>query len=547
MSSYVLGIDVGTGSARAGVFTPVGELKGSASVPIKMWKPRPDYAEQSSEDIWSAICSAAHSALEKSGADGADVVGISFDATCSLVVLGANDAPLTVSPDGDDNQNVIVWMDHRAIAETDEINAGGYDVLRYVGGKLSPEMETPKLLWLKRNLPDTYHNAAKFLDLADYLTYRSTGVDVRSLCTVVCKWTYDGYNRSWDKEFFNAIGLDDLFDDGRVVDDVRPMGDRIGTLTPQSASDLGLSTNCAVGVGIIDAHAGGLGVLGAVWEGKESSDPALLETALALIGGTSNCHMAVSREPVFIDGIWGPYFGAMVTGMWLTEGGQSTAGSAIDHVIADHSNAGSLRTNAEHAGKTVYELLNAELERLASHQHAPFLAALTQNVHVLPYFLGNRSPNADPHARATVDGLSLDETITSQALVYYATIQAVAYGTRDIVRAMNESGYSIDTLFVTGGGVKNPVWLQEHADATGLRLVLSRETEAVLLGSAILAATASGIYASVLDSMMQMSHSGAIVEPNAETAKFHEAKFDVFRSLYQQQLARRTAMHRALA
>ena len=139
----------------------------------------------------------------------------------------------------------------------------------------------------------------------------------------------------------------------------------------------------------------------------------------------------------------------------------------------------------------------------------PYLALLTRDLHVLPYFLGNRSPNADPYARAIIDGLTLDESLTSQALRYYATLQAVAYGTRDIVRAMNEAGYRIDTLFVTGGGTKNPLWLQEHADATGLTLVLPEEPEAVLLGSAILAAVGAGIYPDVLD-----RHAGH--EPNRE-------------------------------
>jgi FGGY-family pentulose kinase len=256
------------------------------------------------------------------------------------VVLDKQGNALTVDMEGDPQRNIIVWMDHRALLETEEINSGNYEVLRYVGGKLSPEMETPKLLSIKRRLPDTWVNAGKFLDLADYLTYRSTGIDARSLCTVVCKWTYLGHDGGhWDRTFFDQIGLEDLFEESKVVNDVRPMGSYLGNLTPESAQQLGLTTNCAVGVGIIDAHAGGLGVLGAVWQENEAQDPAALETALALIGGTSNCHMAVAQQPIYINGIWGPYFGAMVPGMWLTEGGQSAAGSAIDHAIRDHANA----------------------------------------------------------------------------------------------------------------------------------------------------------------------------------------------------------------
>ncbi|HSV73961.1 MAG TPA: FGGY-family carbohydrate kinase [Chthonomonadales bacterium] len=539
----VIGVDVGTGSARAGVFNLNGKMLASATEPIRLWKPKPDYAEQSSTDIWRAVCQVVRGSRERADVPPEAVVGIGFDATCSLVAVGANGEPVAVNDEGVAERDIIVWMDHRALAETDEINAGGYEVLRYVGGRLSPEMETPKLLWLKRHLPSTWAWVARFFDLADYLTWRSTGIDVRSLCTVVCKWTYlghEGERGRWDRDYFRAIGIGDVFDGGRVVDDVRPMGERIGPLTERAAADLGLTTATAVGVGIIDAHAGGLGLMGAVWSGKADTDLAALETAVALIGGTSNCHMAVSREPRFIDGVWGPYYGAMVPGMWLTEGGQSTAGSAIDHAIADHANAPRLAAEAKRRRRTVYELLNAEVARLQAEQSCG--PEVTRAVHVLPDFLGNRSPKADPHARATIDGISLDTSITSQALRYYATIQAVAYGTRDIVAAMNRAGYSIRKVLVTGGGTRNPLWLQEHADATGCTFVLPNEPEAVLLGSAVLAATAAGAYPSIYRAMQAMSRAGATVRPRRETAAYHRAKFAIFQDLYREQLKRRRRM-----
>lgn len=539
-SPLVIGVDVGTGSVRAGIFNASGTMLASASEPIRMWKPKPDYAEQSSEDIWRATGSAIRACLKQAGADAHQVAGISFDATCSLVVLDREGRPLPVNDEGDAERNIIVWMDHRALAETDAINAGGYDVLKYVGGRLSPEMETPKLKWLKTHLPDTWAQAGKFLDLADFLTYRASGVDARSLCTVVCKWTYLGHERRWDRDFFAAVGLSDVFDGGKVVDDVRPMGTALGPLTPQSAQELGLTTSCVVGVGMIDAHAGGLGLLGAVWEGKSDRRLEDLESALALIGGTSNCHMAVSRDPKFIPGIWGPYFGAMVPGMWLTEGGQSTAGSAIDHMIADHANAPALYTQAKETGASVYEILNREVERIQKEQgRGP---EITRDLHILPYFLGNRSPKADAHARAVIEGVSLDESITSQALRYYATVQAVAYGTRDIIQEMNRAGYRIERMFVTGGGTKNPVWLQEHADITGCTIVLPQEPEAVLLGSAILAATAAGVYPDIYAAMQGMCHSGAVIHPRKDTAAYHAAKFEVFQDLYLRQVEHRQRM-----
>lgn len=545
MERFLLGVDVGTGSVRAGLFDTSGALHAGAVEPITLWRPLPDFVEQSSEEIWRAVGATIRKALQSAKVAPESVAGISFDATCSLVVLDSADRPLSVDPEGHSERNIVVWMDHRALAETEQLNATGHEVLRYVGGRLSPEMETPKLRWLKTHLPDTWQRAGKFLDLADFLTYRATGIDARSLCTVVCKWTYLGHRGAeggWDRSYFRSAGLEDALDSGAIGRDVRPMGSFLARLTPQAAADLGLTAGCAVGVGIIDAHAGGLGLLGAVWNAGEPPDPDRLETALALIGGTSNCHMAVSREARYIPGIWGPYYGAMVPDMWLTEGGQSAAGSAIDHVIADHAHAPTLQAEAAQRNLTVYALLNTEIERLQAEAGLACAAPLTRDLHVLPYFLGNRSPNADPYARAVLDGLTLDESRSSQALRYYAVLQGVAYGTRDIVRALNETGYRIETLFVTGGGTRNPLWLQEHADATGMTLVLPKEPDAVLLGTAMLAATAAGVYPDLPAAMQAMSGRGQTVRPNPTVAGFHAAKFAIFREMYQEQLRRRARM-----
>ena len=153
MNPCVLGVDVGTGSARAALFGADGTRLATHSRAIQTWRDGADFVEQSSTDIWAAICECSRACLAVSAVAPESVVGLSFDATCSLVVLDADGGPLPVGAHGDAARDIIVWMDHRALAETDEINAGGYDVLRYVGGKLSPEMQTPKLLWLERHLP----------------------------------------------------------------------------------------------------------------------------------------------------------------------------------------------------------------------------------------------------------------------------------------------------------------------------------------------------------------------------------------------------------
>lgn len=543
MTDLFLGIDVGTGSARAGLFDAAGARHGMGVTEIQLHRPRTDFVEQSSDDIWRACAASVKAALAEAGARPEQVKGIGFDATCSLVALDAAVGPVTVSPSGDDRWNVIVWMDHRALDQTARINATGHDVLRYVGGTMSPEMEPPKLLWLKERLPETWARAARFFDLPDFLVHRATGADVRSLCTTVCKWTYLGHEDRWDDSFFRAAGLGELADDGhaRIGADVRPMGERAGGLSAEAARELGLAPGTPVGVAIIDAHAGGLGLLGARGAGAPPLDAEALETRLALIGGTSSCHMAVSREPKHIPGIWGPYHSAMVPGLWLTEGGQSATGALIDHVIASHARAAELEADARREGTTVYALLNARLDALA--EAVAFPAALTRELHVLPDFHGNRSPRADPTLRGMISGLKLDASVDALALLYLATVQAIAHGTRHIVDAMNAAGYRIDTLVACGGDTKNPIFLRAHADASRCRVVLPREPEAVLLGASMLGATASGHAADLVTAMGSMNAAERVLTPTGgEVAAYHERKHRIFHRMHADQLAYREVM-----
>ncbi|PYD74626.1 FGGY-family carbohydrate kinase [Novacetimonas pomaceti] len=539
----VIGIDVGTGSARAGVFTLDGHKLGAGSTPTRTWQPRANYMQQSSGDIWRAVCDSVAIAMpmaRDTAGEALDVRGIGFDATCSLVVVGPDGQPLSIDADGASEQDVILWMDHRAMAEAAEINAGHHDVLRYVGGVISPEMETPKLLWLRRHLPDVFARAALFLDLPDYLTWRATGADSRSRCSTVCKWTYLAHENRWDDGYFRAIGLGVLADEGyrRIGTDIRPLGGRVGHgLDTRAAVELGLLAGTPVAVSAIDAHAGGIGMMGGTVDGE----PPAFDRRLALIGGTSSCHMAVSSQPRFVAGVWGPYRDAMLPGMWLNEAGQSATGSLIDFIITTHPATPALRRQAENEGRTIYQVLNDLLG--ASEGDGP-AGALTEDLHVMPDFHGNRSPHADPTLHGMISGLGLSATAHDLALLYLATIQALAYGTRDIVGVLNGQGYAIDTIIATGGGTKNPVFVREHANATGCRILLPEEPDSVLLGSAILAAVAAGAYPTIREAMTAMTRIRAEIRPCAHSAGFHARKFEVFTRMYADQVRYRQIMNK---
>lgn len=517
-----IGVDVGTASARAGVFDSAGRLLATARHPIQLWHEPGDIVEQSSEDIWQACATAIRAAMAEAKLTPDAVGGIGFDATCSLVVLGENDRPLTVSRSGDPRRNIIVWMDHRAIEQADRISKTGHPVLRHVGGIISPEMETPKILWLKENLPATYTAARHFFDLADYLTWRASGDPARSICTVTCKWTYLAHEAGWDDGYFREVGLAELIADdharigNRIVEPATALG---AGLIAEAAADLGLKPGTPVAASLIDAHAGAVGTIGG---GLVTNEPVDALDRLAYIMGTSACIMASTAEPRFVPGVWGPYFSAMLPGRWLNEGGQSAAGAGIDHLVRAHPAYAEATVAAEQAGQGILEFLERRV--LARSPSLSDAARLAKAYHVLPEFLGNRSPFADPDARAIMAGLDLERTIESLEALYVAGLCGLAYGLADVVDAMRAQGIQCGLMVISGGAAKSPLVRQIMADTTGLAVALPATPEPVLLGSAMLGAVAGGAYESIDAAMHAMSMVGEIAVPDAGLSGFHAAK-----------------------
>ena len=523
-NSYYLGIDVGSASARAGVYTSSGERLAFAVRPIKQFHSKTDFVEQSSTDIWAQICTATKEAIAKAGVNPAEIRSIGYDATCSLVVCGEGGAPISATEEDDPDRNIIMWMDHRADEETAAINATGHDALKYVGGEVSIEMELPKILWLKKNFPERYNKVWRLFDLADYLVWRSTGEEVASVCTLTCKWNYLAHENRFPQDMLDAVGLEDLTD--KVPSTVKQLGEAAGTLNAEAAEQLGLHTDVVVATGIIDAHAGGLALVGGKPDG-----------GLALISGTSNCHMIVNPNPVMVPGVWGPYFGAMLPGYWLGEGGQSAAGALVEWTIAQSEAWPELNKEAEAQGKHPIALLNEWVADLESRESHP-----TRDLHVLGDHHGNRSPRANPHARGLVSGLSLETGKDQLARLYLATLQAVAYGTRHIIEEMTKAGHSIDTLYVCGGATKNPLWLREYANITGRNIQLAEEEDVVTLGAAILGAVACGDFASIPEASKSLVRLGDQIPMDPNTASFHKAKFDVYLRLYDEREAHHATM-----
>jgi D-ribulokinase len=524
---YVIGVDVGTGSARAGIFDLAGRMVGSARRDITLFHASGSIVEQSSGEIWKAVCDSVKDALAQAAVSPGQIAGIGFDATCSLVVLGADGQSLPVGPSEQAERDIIVWMDHRAVEQAERINATGHEVLKFVGGKISPEMETPKLLWLLENRPSVFEAAWQFFDLTDFLTWRATGDLSRSTCTVTCKWTYLAHERRWDESYFRTVGLGVLADEAfvRIGQTVVDAGTPLGSgLTASAAAELGLLAGTPVATGVIDAHAGGIGTVGA------DGEP---EACLAYVFGTSSCTMTTTRSPVFVPGVWGPYFSAMVPDAWLNEGGQSVAGAAIERLLSMHPATPDARQQAEQAGQSLPVMLAALAVQSA--QTADGLSGavrLANGLHVVPEFLGNRAPLADPHARAVIAGLGMEDDLDSLVALYIAGICSIGYGLRQIIETQATAGAPIERVVISGGAGRLDLVRQLLADATGKPVLATQAEEPVLLGAAMLAAVAGGQFDTVRSAMASMSQISKTYEPDrGDIAALHEARFRAFKQL----------------
>jgi len=574
---------------RAGLVSDAGELIASATSAVSISSPLPEHFEQSSAEIWAAVCSAVRQAVDRARTHLPDlhVGGIGFDATCSLVVLDRGGNGLSVTAAGDSKQqatrarghhepeplrDVIMWMDHRAVSQAAAITASAHAALQSLGGSISPEMDPPKLLWLKQRKPDIFSSAGHFMSLTDYLSYKATGDTTRSICTTTCKWTYqpsrlsapgvvDQTSAGWDPSFWQTVGLGELVTESfaRIGSRIAPIGSPIGRgLTEAAALELGLATGTPVAAGLIDAHAGGVGMLGAILPGQ----PVPMESRLALICGTSSCHMALCLERRPVPGVWGPYFSAMVPGCWLLEGGQSATVALLDHIISQHPAYHLLRAELGPGASParISALLNERLDSMAQAACLPFSDLLTAKLHIYPDFHGNRSPKADPNMRGMICGLMLTASTNAAqlddlALQYLATLQAVACGTRHILEALADQGVDAKLLFVCGGLANNPLFLQTHADVTRRTLILPAQEQAMVVGAAVAGAAAAQLSAErspdpsrtaavLVEVMRCMNRSAGSVTPreDPQLRRFYDGKYRVHKQMAADQLRYRAIM-----
>jgi FGGY-family pentulose kinase len=485
----LIGIDCGTTRLRCGVFDLKGSLVAQADYRFKLKIPRVGWAEQDANEWVKGLTIAARNCVEQLAGSGCKVIGIGLAATsASVVTIGEDRTPLC---------DAIMWMDVRSQPQTEKIKKqASASFLDNFGGQINAEWFIPKALWLKENRPKLFQRAYRIVDAVDWLTFFLTGAWVGSVSNATNSGAFFPSAGGWAEDTLNAIGLKNLPD--KLVDRVANVGALAGQLTDEAARAMGLPSGLPVGVGGIDCHIGMIG-LNSLKEGK-----------LALIIGSSSCHLALTRKAHYFPGIWGPYESAVLPDMWLIETGQTTTGSILRWFQSQFA-----------AGGEPIELLSKEAEKIKPG---------AEDLILLDTWQGNRSPHNESFTRGGLIGLSLRHT---RAHILRAIFEGICFGaSASIDHTERHSRVTITQIDIGGGGTANRFWMQMHADIIGRRVCLTAEPEATLLGAAICGGTACAIFRDLKAGAKQMVRQKAMLVPDMKNHHLYRRLFDRYRDAY---------------
>jgi FGGY-family pentulose kinase len=486
---FLLGVDAGTESLRAGIFDVQGNPLAFSSTNYATSFPQPGWAEQDPHDWWNALGLSVRSAVLKAAIDPEAIVSMAVDTTCcSVVALDDNAEPL---------RPCLIWMDLRSAPQTNKVLSTGDSALRVNSngqGPVSAEWMIPKALWIHDNEPELFERAATICEFQDYINLRLTGRRSASINNISVRWHYDRSRGGIPGTMLEKLGLSAL--EEKWPAEVLNLGELVGGLTTKAADHLGLRKDLPVVQGGADAFIGMIG-LGVVRPGS-----------LAFITGSSHLHLGLSEEAFHGTGVWGTYFDALLPGMHVVEGGQTSTGSVVNWLKNLY-------------GVEDYKALNLEAEKIP---------AGSEGLIVQEHFQGNRTPYTDPISRGVFHGLTLKH---QRAHLFRAVIEGVSFGSELILETMRNNGFKPDRIVIAGGATRSPLWLQIHADVSNLPLTLTKVSDAPALGCAILAAAGAGIYPDIQTAADKMVQVSGVIEPNSEKHKEYQLFYENYKQTYQ--------------
>jgi L-ribulokinase len=518
-NKVVIGVDYGTDSVRTVLIDGVnGNEIASAVFNYPRWKegkycdPASNQFRQHPLDYIEGLESTIKRALQAAPPGTAEnVVGLSVDTTGSTpVAVDRHGTPLALLPEFSENPNAmfVLWKDHTAIQEAEEINRlaktwGGIDFTKYEGGIYSSEWFWAKLLHVLRSDPSIRSTAYSWIEHCDWIPALLTGrtdplTMVRSRCAA-------GHKAMWHESFSGLPSegflskLDPLLEGlrAKLFEKTFTSDVCVGTLTAEWAQRLGLHTGVKVGVGAFDAHMGAVG-------GE------IKPYQLIKIMGTSTCDMLiVPPEDLgknLVKGICGQVDGSIIPGMIGLEAGQSAFGDVyawfrdvlmwpVENIIAKSSHLDD--SAKQKILEEVSDNLIAELSKAAAH-----IPVEESGILALDWMNGRRTPDANQLLKGAITGLTLG---SDAPRIFRALVESTAFGAKKIVDRFRDEGVKIQGVIALGGVAKKSSFImQVVADVLNVPIKVPKSEQTCALGAAMFAATVAGLYPTVEDAKQAM-------------------------------------------
>lgn len=477
---YYIGVDLGTSAVKLLLMDEAGRILNVVSKEYPLYFPNPGWSEQKPEDWYDKSIEGMKELIK--GFDADKVAGISFGGQMhGLVILDGNDKVI---------RPAILWNDGRTIQENDYLNnVVGKDKLSAYTANISfTGFTAPKILWVKNNEPENFAKIRKIMLPKDYLAYRLTGVDCTDYSDASGMLLLDVKNKCWSKEMIEICGIKE-----EMLPKLFESFEKVGTLKSEIARELGLSDEVIVAAGAGDNAAAAVGT-GTV--GNGSCNISL---------GTSGT-IFISSDTFGVDEHNTLHSFAHADGHFHLMGCMLSAASCnkwwMDEII----------------GTKDYAAEQKNIDKLGKN-----------SVYFLPYLMGERSPHNDSLVRGSFFGLSLDTTRADMTL---AVLEGVAFAIRDSFEVAKSLGIKIDRTKICGGGTKSPLWKKIIANVLNIKVDVIAAEEGPALGGAMLAAVASGEYASVKEAADAIVKVVDTVEPDKELVKKYDERYAHFVKLY---------------
>lgn len=493
IQKYVIAHDVGTSSVKSALVSSTGEILTHSTSSYGLSCPNPGWVEQDPEDYWQGTVQNTRRILTESRVDPDLILGIVFSTQAmGIIPLGKQ---------GDTLKNNITWVDGRAEEQARSLMrlVGGKKIFeKLIGVEITGKDVIPKIKWLKQHEAELYNHCETILDVNGYLKFRATGKKVIEW-SGACSYGFDLKKKDWERLVFRAAGIDLK----KLAPLVRST-DVVGTLTEESAGEMGLPSTVKVFGGCDDTQSAAVGS-GSTGEG----DAHIYLGTSAWAGITTGRNLKHKNGAVVLQ--------SADSAMNLLVGITESAGSNLDWLIEKFYKM----EKDDPAVKDIYTFLNKETEGIPPGcDHLVFT----------PWLLGERCPVSSTTTRGTIFNLGLEHT---RGHFVKALLEGVGFNLRWIFENYRRDfGFHPEKIRAIGGGSLNNLWMQGIADITGMRVETTNQpTMAGALGAAACAFVGSKTY----KSFRQVNEFIVVkktFEPNLSNRDVYNELFNSYKNVY---------------